>query len=84
VLLTTLLPLAASAVDKDVFMVVVEAFGAIGTTVGVFSAYCGWRSWSNGDNWDEISAALSYGTVRAFKPGVLLALVVYIDGIRHL
>jgi hypothetical protein len=40
--------------------------------------------WSNNDSWDEISAALSYGTVRGFKPGVLLALVVYIDGIRHL
>jgi hypothetical protein len=75
--------LAATATDTDVFMVIVEAFGAIGTTVGVFGAYLAYRSWINGDSNEEIAAAMNYGVVRAFKPGVMLAAVVYIDGIRN-
>jgi hypothetical protein len=78
------LPLAASLVDDDIFVALVEGFAALGTVVTTYSAFLAFFALLLGDSNEKIGEAVNYGIAFGFVPGIMVGGAIFYSSVTTL
>jgi hypothetical protein len=74
---SNLFPLAASLIDEDVFIALVEGFAALGGICTFCSAYLAFLALVTGDSREHLGEAVNYGIAFGFVPGIIVGAAVF-------
>jgi hypothetical protein len=77
------LPLAATLVDNDVFVALVEGFAALGSIIAFYSSLLAFLSliYRNAD--EDIGKAVNYGIAVGFIPGAVVGVAVFLSAANN-